>query len=622
MRTLIVDTETYYDSEYSLSKMQTDAYIMDPRFEIITMCVMDSETMETRFHDIDVNDPASIAAFANAYPWGECWVGAHHTHFDGFIFTRRLGIRPKRWLDSLSLGRMFMPWLKSHSLAAMAKALGLPEKGTEVLNAIGKSRAWFLANPTELSKYQAYCKHDSVLCKRIIDRFLHRAPPLELVLIDMTIRMFTEPRLLGDEALMESLHADELVRKQTLLTEAGLTREIIMSNQKFADALAAAGVVPPLKLSKTTGRQTFAFAKSDRAFTDLLEHPVPLVQAMVAARLGVKTTIAETRAMRYLQTARRGLMPVYLNFWGAKVTGRYSGGNQMNWQNIPARGPSAGLRRAITAPPGFVVMAGDSSNIELRMVMAVAGQWDVLDKLRAGVDLYCDFASDLFGRPITRANKAERQLGKIAMLSLQYGAGPDRFMDMVRQEVLKDPTSGLKPITPQESERIVNLYRAKHHRVVQLWRYCQDTVLPDIANGCTMVPVDVNGWCITLNGGFSRGGEPGVVYKDLAFDPSTNEWTYDMAGVPTKIYGAKVVENLCQHLARHVVMWQTARINSREPVALSVHDEAVCVPEISRIAVVEAWMKECLSLAPPWCRDVLPVACEVHHGRTYEDCKG
>lgn len=288
-----------------------------------------------------------------------------------------------------------------------------------------------------------------------------------------------------------------------------------------------------------------------------------------------------------------------------------------NWQNLPARGPSAGLRYALKAPDGHLVMAGDSSNIELRVVMAAAGQSDVLAKLRAGVDTYCDFATTLFGRVITKADTSERQLGKVAMLSLQYGAGAERFQEMVRVAARSDPT--LKPITLDRAHEIVHLYRSIHHRVKWLWDYCNDSVLPDIAAGCNLIHVDVNGWAITQNEGFGRPGEPGVMYKNLRRD--NNEWVYDMGRSTVRIYGAKVVENLCQYLAMQVVMWQTARINRRYPVKLSVHDEAVTVPRIEQADDCRAYMKECLSLAPPWCRDVLPVACAVAEGASYGDAK-
>jgi hypothetical protein len=416
---------------------------------------------------------------------------------------------------------------------------------------------------------------------------------------------------------MEQLYNDEVTRKEALLKMAETNREVIMSNGKFAVRLSELGVFPPRKPSKANpGILTYAFAKSDKEFTDLLDHDDPDVQALVAARLGVKTTIAETRALKFLETARRGPLPVYLNFWGAKTTGRYSGGNSINWQNIPARGPSAGLRDALQAPAGHIVLVGDSSNIELRTVMALAGQDDVLEKLRSGVDLYCDFASKLFGREITKKDKGERFLGKTAMLGLQYGAGPLRFMDMVRLAKRQDPTVEL--IDEDRAYDIVELYRSVHHKVVELWRRCNDVILPDIANGCSLINVDVNGWFITQNDGFGRPGEPGVMYHDLQTDGK--EWTYSMGKQRVRIFGPKIVENLSQHAAMRIVMWQTARINQRYPVKLSVHDEAVCVVRNDELTEARAYMEECLAMTPPWCRSI-PVACETGVGPSYGDAK-
>jgi DNA polymerase len=423
--------------------------------------------------------------------------------------------------------------------------------------------------------------------------------------------------LVGDEAKMKQLYDDEVVRKEQLLKTAVTDRETIMSNDKFAARLLELGVTPPMKQSKANpDKETYAFAKSDKAFTDLLESDDADVQALVAARLGVKTTIAETRALKFLETAKRGPLPVYLNFWGAKTTGRYSGGNSINWQNIPARGPSAGLRDALRAPDGYTVLVGDSSNIELRTVMALAGQDDVTEKLRNGVDLYCDFASKLFGREITKKDKAERFLGKTAMLGLQYGAGAARFQEMVRLAKRSDP--GVELIDIDRAFKIVDLYRSVHYKVVELWKRCDKVILPDIANGCTMTNVDVNGWFVTQWDGFGRPGEPGVMYNELSHDGK--DWTYTMGRQRINLHGAKVVENLSQHAAMQIVMWQTARINQRYPVKLSVHDEAVCVVRNEELDEARAYMEECLSLTPKWCRSI-PVSCETGVGPSYGDAK-
>jgi len=612
MDILTVDFETYYDKDFSLSKMQTDAYINDAQFELIGVAVIKNEEPAVWFSGSDLE---TIGWLRTNFDWENSAVRCHNTLFDGYILTQHCGIKPKLWMDTLSQGRMLLPYLTSHSLANLAKNYNLPDKGTAVVKALGKRRKDF--NPMELMEYAEYCMHDAWLCKELGAKFDPFTPALAIKLIDMTVRMFTEPMLVGDQFKMKQLYDDEIKRKADLLERAETNRDVIMSNDKFAEALLALGVTPPMKQSKANpDKETYAFAKSDKDFTDLQEHDDPDVQALVAARLGVKTTIAETRALKFLETAKRGALPVYLNFWGAKTTGRYSGGNSINWQNVPARGPSAGLRKALLAPSGHTVLVGDSSNIELRTVMALSGQEDVLDKLGAGIDLYCDFASKLFGRDITKADKAERFLGKTAMLGLQYGAGAKRFQEMVRLAKRVDPSVEL--IDENRAHSIVDLYRTVHWRVVQLWKRCNDVILPDIANGCTMLNVDVNGWFITQWDGFGRPGEPGVMYNDLKYDGK--DWTYQMGRQRINIHGAKVVENLSQHAAMQIVMWQTARINQRYPVKLSVHDEAVCVVPNDELTEAQAYMEECLAMTPKWCRSI-PVACETGTGSSYGDAK-
>lgn len=617
MNIITLDFETYYDRSFSLSKMQTDAYVKADEFEIIGVSVLLNDGGPEDVEWFSGTELDTIAWLRNKFDWANCAVRCHNTLFDGFIMAERCGIKPKLWMDTVAQARMLHPYLVSHSLANMAKFFGLPDKGTAVHNAMGKRRADF--NPMELAEYGEYCKHDTWLCKEIGKRMDERTPPLEYKLIDMTIRMFTEPMLVGDAEVMRKLHQDELSRKAELLEKAMAERDVLMSNDKFAERLEYLGVAPPKKISARTGKETYAFAKSDKAFTDLLDDEDERVSALVAARIGVKTTIAETRALRFLETAERGKLPVYLNFWGAKTTGRYSGGNKINWQNIPARGPSAGLRNALMAPDGYSVLVGDSSNIELRVVMALAGQDDVVDKLRNGVDLYCDFASKLFGRTITKADKAERFLGKTAMLGLQYGAGAARFQEMVRIASRTDPS--VQPIDIARAYQIVDLYRSVHHKVVELWGRCNDFILPAIANGDDMEIVDANGWFITQWNGFGRPGEPGVVYHNLKYAGKAEGWSYMMGKTPVRIFGPKVVENLSQHAAMKVVMWQTARINERYPVKLSVHDEAVCIVPTSELDEARAYMEECLSMTPKWCRDVLPVACETGVGPSYGDAK-
>lgn len=619
MNIITVDFESYYDKDYSLSRMQTDAYVLDERYETMGVSVKVDDGEVQWFSGTELETAGWLHG---NFDWKNSAVLCHHTLFDGFIMAQRFGIKPKLWMDTKSMAMFLYPYLQSYSLANLAKHFKLQDKGTTVHNMIGRRREALSAQ--ELREYGEYCKLDVTLTKQLCDLFLPYMPALELRLIDMTMRMFTEPKLEGNTELLEKLYDEELIRKQSVMDIADTDKETLMSNDKFAEALRARGVEPPTKVSAKTGKVAWAFAKTDEGFTDLQDHDDPVVQALVAARLGVKTTIAETRALRMLETARRGSLPVYLNYWGAKTTGRYSGGNQINWQNLPARGPSAGIRKAIQAPDGHMLVVGDSSNIELRVAMCAAGQQDVVDKIEAGEDLYCDFASKMFGRTITKADKKERMLGKIAMLSLQYGAGWAKFQEMVRIQ-----TGDM--LTDAEAQSIVNLYRRVHWAVVDMWAHMESVVLPQISAGNPdLVAVDKHGWVLATGKGFGVAGGVGVQYLNLRKEmrPSKRanttaelQWVYDMGKSVVGLYGGKAFENYCQHVARQIVMWQTARIDTKYPVALSVHDEAVCVVPEHSVTEAVAYMEECLSMAPPWCAGTIPLACEVHSGKTYEDAK-
>jgi hypothetical protein len=144
--------------------------------------------------------------------------------------------------------------------------------------------------------------------------------------------------------------------------------------------------------------------------TDLLEHPDERVQGVAGARLGVKSTIEETRTENLIEVAKRGALPVMLHYYGAH-TGRFSGGDKLNLQNLPARGNNT-IRRALRPPPGHKMIAADSSQIEARMVAWLAGQTDLVQAFREGRDVYSEFASEVYGRPITKADKVERFVGK------------------------------------------------------------------------------------------------------------------------------------------------------------------------------------------------------------------
>lgn len=390
------DAETFYDREYSLSKLTTEEYLRDPRFEVIGVGVKDHPDRPPVWFS---GTHREIGEFLAQYEIEKKYLCAHNTVFDGALLAWHFGIRPKYMLDTLSMARPVVGHTSKLSLAALAEKFGIGQKGDEVVAAMGKRRLDF--TPAELEAYGRYCRNDIQLCYLLFNIFRQFITPKELYIIDMLLRMFTDPVFeLDREKLVQHLETVRQRKQELLAKTVGLAgRDELMSNEKFAEVLRGLGVEPPTKISPRTQKETYAFAKNDLAMKALLEHPNEAVQAVVAARLGVKSTLEETRTEALIGIAERGTLPVMLNYWGAINTGRASGGDKINPQNFPRGGV---IRQAMKAPKGHVVIACDSSQIEARTLAWFACQRDLEEDFRNKVDIYSAFASEVYGYPVDR----------------------------------------------------------------------------------------------------------------------------------------------------------------------------------------------------------------------------
>ena len=608
-----LDWETYYADDYTLSKLTTEEYVRDPRFESILLGVKKNGQ---KSYWVDQKD---IKSHLDSLELHHHAVLAHHAHFDGLIANHHYDIRPKLWFDTLSMARAVHPYIKSIGLKALAELYGLGQKGEEVVQARGLRRAQFGA--AQLAAYGQYCCNDCDLEYDLFQKLLPHFGKSELKLIDFTIRLFTEPVLHINAPLLEEYIGDIRADKTSLLLKAGIQLTDVMSNRLFAQALEYVGIDPPLKIRTTTGKPTYAFAKTDPQMQELAEHPDEVVQMLIAARLMNKTTINETRAARMVSMSQRGPACVYLKYYGAHGTGRMSGGDKMNWQNF---GRGGKLRKAVIAPPGCVLVVGDSANIEARLLDYVAGQEDAVEVYRLndaklGPDTYCVLAGKIYGKVVDKEkDPEERQMGKIAKLGLGYGMAARKFMDAVRVQ-----TKG--KITPDlnMSEKVVSVYRNTHSHVVALWRRAEQA-LEFIAKGIEGKPVDPRGIVVTCKEGLLLPNGMKIRYPDLKKEfnqeKQFEEWTFWNGKSRENIYGGKVVENIIQALARIVVMDQTLEINKLIRVVMSVHDEAVaCVlKEYGEKAL--RYVLKCMRVPPAWAPD-LPLNSEGGIAVSYGEAK-
>ena len=605
MKVICIDFETYYSQTFSLTKVTTEEYIRSPEFETIGVAVqIDGEKPQWC-----TGTKATIKKFLDSFELDKNLVVAHNAMFDMAILNWQFDIRPKAIADTLSMARAIHGTEVGGSLAKLAEHYELGVKGEEVLKMQGKRRLDI--SPSDMEKYGAYCVNDVVLTLELFKRLSAYFPPAEFRLIDLTIRMFTEPTLrLDDEVLRD--HLDEVKKKKQVFLDQ-YDREVLMSNDKFAQLLKVLGAEPPRKISNTTGKETWAFAKTDEGFKALLEHENTDIQMLASCRLGVKSTIEETRTQRFIEISERGLLPIPLRYYAAH-TGRWGGDDKVNLQNLPR---SSQLKYAIKAQDGYVVIDSDSSQIEARTLAWLAEQNDLVDAFEKGEDVYKIMASAIYNKQEASISKDERFVGKTTILGAGYGMGAKKFQAQLK-------TFGVD-LSEAETQRIISVYRERYEWIPLLWRKAGDA-LEAILNDQAM---DLGrGGVLKVEGkkGIRLPNGLYIKYPNLRKVENENgktEYVYDTrkgkATIPNRIYGGKVVENVCQALARIIIGYQMLTIAKKYKVVMTVHDAiAIVAPEAEKDAAQE-FVEMCMRLRPDWALE-LPLNCESGVGVSYGDC--
>jgi DNA polymerase len=481
-----------------------------------------------------------------------------------------------------------------------------------VLDALGKRRVDFASE--ELDAYGSYCRNDVVLTYDLFNILAKTFPTKELKVIDTTLKMFIQPSLvLSRDMLIQHLENVKNL-KAKLLDSAQADIDDLMSNDRFAELLKALGVVPPTKISARTGKEAWAFAKTDEEFKVLLEHSDPRVQALVSARLGNKTTLEETRTQRFIDISTRGLLPVPIKYYAAH-TGRWGGDDKINLQNLPSRGNNAGkLKKSICAPDGYVMIDCDSSQIEARTVAWLAGQNDLVEAFDKGEDVYKIMASAIYGKDVEKISKDERFVGKTTILGAGYGMGAQKFQAQLK-------TFGVE-IEADEANRIIQVYRNTYDKIPELWKQAQKCVEAIVdKKTAPFGAIDVVKFD-SLEGGFLLPSGLWQRYEGLqrVFDTDgKTQYQYKTRKGAVKIYGGKVVENLCQGIARCVIADQMLLIGKRYKVVLTVHDAVACIAPEKEAEEAQLFVEECMKTRPTWAQ-TLPLSCESGVGKSYGEC--
>lgn len=683
MNRLVLDFETYWSAEYTLSKLTTEAYVRDPRFKAhMVGFKMNDQPIGVVYGD-------GVAKLFKLIDWGNTAVVMQHGQFDGLILSYHYGVKPAFMCDTLSMFRALYP-AESASLANIARVLGLEDKGSKGADTTATKGKRYLT-VDELRHHGEYCKQDVELTAQAFNILAKSFTLPELKLIDLTIKMFTDPVLEFNKPLLEELYDDERAATLAVFQKAmphlanpaeaavmnndevawKMLQKPLSSNPQFAQMLMGLGIDPPKKISPAKLKSfegsfaeedkpiglvpagsiwTYAFAKNDQDFKLLMGHEDDNVRTLVEARLGVKSTIKETRAKRFIGIAERGPIPVYLRYAGAHTL-RWSGGDKTNYQNL-SRGSK--LREAIEAPEGYAICVQDLSGIEARVLAWLAEQEDAVEVFRQNKDPYCEMATSIFGRVITKEDKLERFLGKAVVLGCGYGLGWKKFEGMLRIGMLGNPSVvldnevatalGSRPeqfaikqnaylteAQPPNLTReqfamhcacafdILNLFRSNRPQITEFWNTCNEALI-SIMRG-EEVSFGRRGIVKTCPEGFKLPSGMLLRYTELEAKKVGRRVEFSKLenrrrGDRSKVYGGLVTENLVQRLARDIIAEQMLEVAKKYRVATMTHDEIVCVVEEDRAEECCDEMNRIMCIPPKWAFD-LPLGAEGGYAKNY-----
>jgi DNA polymerase bacteriophage-type len=633
MSVLSVDFETR--SAVDLTKAGVYRYAEDPTTDILCMAFAfdDEDDVHVWARDAYIAAGAVQRVFDHVRNGGE--MRAHNAQFERILWREVLGPRCgfpiptlEQWhCTAAEAAAMALP----RSLEMAATALNLPVKkdaeGRRLMLQMCKPRrveedgtlVWW-EDDDRIQRLIEYCKQD-VRTERAIAKRLRRLSPKEreVYLLDQRINdrgiMLDVPLVEAAQRVVDEgmVEANRAIKKVTGGAVMGITKVADLTRWLQEQGVDADDV------RKSTVR-------------DLLADPDDLDLAVQEAlKLRQEAGKSSTSKLKSMQAARctddrvRGL----LLYHGAS-TGRWSGKliqpqnfprgtvkdvedyiplilegqDAQAWADPPLAVVSSLLRSMLVASPGNVLMAGDYSQVEARILGWFAGE-------PYGDREYERMAAAIFRVPLDDVTPEQRHVGKGTVLGCGYQMGWSKFQVQMAEQTgvwLED----------EVAERAVRTYRTMKAGIPSLWRQTEAAAIRAVDTPGHVAAAGVQGniryvvrgqflWCILPS------GRP-LAYALPQVNEVETEWgtkrqlsfmginTYTRKWQRNGTYGGHLVENVVQATARDVMAEAMLRLEAADyPVVLTVHDEVVSeVPEGCSLDDFLALLRK----SPQWASDL------------------
>ena len=631
---LILDFETYYSSDYSLTKHNYIEYVHDRRFKILGLAIKHPDGRTEFRSDVDATLLELQADYGKNLE-RVCTV-MHNAAFDAYILKAKFNIVPDTIIDTMLCARLLHNPMQPASLRELAKRYALPDKGD-----LSFMSGVETPTPEQFTELSTYAINDVDITAQLATIMVPKVEPeIEFWLMDHTIRMFLTRSFSVDAGVAQNTLNEVNEHLNSELADAGYTLAQISGNKTFNELLSSALAATERTVPMKDGKNGLipAVSSDDEAMQALMYDSDPQVKTLAGLRILVKSIPNIKSKLEYLISTAAltgGLFPVLLEYHKAGP-GRFAGGNGFNIQNMadPGKASSkicklaaAGTRQAIMVPAGYALIACDACQIEARILARVSGQMDLHAEFAAKNDVYSEFASRVFGEMVvkTKATTTEalrmnslKNVGKTAILGLGYNMGSERFIASLKEspdgKILFD--SGV--LTDNICRKIVSSYRAKYAQIKNFWQQCEDCFIAAAGGQCISLTETINLFPVGSTVYISLPSGRKLVYPDVVIsEPRQRIIEYiDENGEPrsfeshrpeiiygnnVKFYGGKITENIIQGIARDILVDVIYRLETAGyPVVCHIHDEAICLAkQVDAGKCLETMISEWRN-APAW----------------------
>ncbi|HBJ34197.1 MAG TPA: DNA polymerase I [Planctomycetaceae bacterium] len=494
-------------------------------------------------------------------------------------------------VDTMVADYLIDPGRRNHTLDDLALRY-LNEKTTGIKELIGSGKNEITMDRVPLAIISNYACEDVDVPIRIIPMARETLASLDLDLLFRDLEMplievlaemeFNGIRVDVDHlASMSSLFADRIERLRTEIFTAAGGEFNLDSPKQLAKVLFEDLGLPIVKKTKTG-------ASTDVEVLQTLSMSHPLPARLIEYRQATKLKNTYIDALPRLVSSKTNR--VHTSFrQDVAATGRLSS-TEPNLQNIPIRTEEGrAIRGAFRAgPDGWLLMAADYSQIELRVLAHFSGDAALMDAYEKDSDIHTRVAAEVHGVEESAVTSDMRRVAKTINFGIVYGQSP---FGLAR-------TLG---ISKDEAAEYIELYFARYPGV-------QDFMLG------TLVDCRKTGFVSTILG--RRRNVLGV--RDLTkLEPSKrrNLTEAERIAVNTVIQGsaADLIKKAMIHVYRRM-----AKSNLRAKLLLQIHDELVLEvdPEdAERLSeLIREEMTHVMQLR-------VPLKVEIGTGKTWADVK-